>query len=32
VFDMNFGFSYQPKNAAGTTGAATSTAPTTATQ
>jgi Tfp pilus assembly protein PilN len=32
VFDMNFGFSYQPKNAGGTAGAATSTAPATATQ
>lgn len=32
VFDMNFGFTYQPKNGAGATGAATSTAPATATQ
>jgi len=32
AFDMNFAFSYQPKNAAGAAGAATSTAPATATQ
>jgi type IV pilus assembly protein PilN len=31
-FDMNFAFTYQPKNAAGTAGAATSTASATATQ
>ena len=31
-FDMNFAFSYQPKNAAGAAGTSTTTAPTTATQ